>query len=302
MTQVLVIGGSGMLGHKLCQLLPTLGLEVAATVRRPREFAGQYPSIFGRAQVMSDVDVLDFQRLQQAIDQVRPKYVINCAGIVKQLAAAQDALLSVGVNAYLPHELARFCAERSCRLIHISTDCVFAGTRGMYRESDPSDALDLYGKSKYLGETTPAETTAVTLRTSIIGRELELPSHGLLEWFLAQNNKQVRGFARAIFSGLTTHELARVIARIIVEGPRLEGVYHVASEAINKFDLLALVRQAYDLRIEIERDETQICDRSLTTGCIHDAIGYTAPRWSDMIAETRRDATPYAEFHRTKRN
>lgn len=302
MTQVLVIGGSGMLGHKLCQLLPTAGLDVAATIRREPEFAARFPSVFGRIEVFADVDVLGFHRLEQVIDQVRPQYVVNCAGIVKQVAAAQDALLSVGVNAYLPHLLARFCAERGCRLIHISTDCVFAGTRGMYRESDLSDAEDLYGKSKFLGETRPAETSAVTLRTSIIGRELELPGHGLLEWILAQNNRKVRGFARAIFSGLTTHELARLVARIVAEGLRLTGVYHIASQAINKFDLLCLVRQAYDLQVEIERDEVTVCDRSLAMDRFHDVTGYTAPSWPEMVAETRRDTTPYADFHQIKRN
>jgi dTDP-4-dehydrorhamnose reductase len=301
MSRVLVIGGSGMLGHKLCQLLPELDLQVTATVRRSAGFTAQFPAVFGRTQVLAEVDVLDEERLAQVIGEAQPNSVVNCAGIVKQLAAAHDPLLSVGVNAYLPHKLASLCASRGCRLIHISSDCVFAGTRGMYRETDPSDALDLYGKSKYLGETTPAETGAVTLRTSIIGRELELPGHGLLEWFLAQQGQQVRGFARAIFSGLTTQELARVIGRIIIERPQRAGVYHVASQPISKFDLLSMVRQAYDLSIEIERDEREICDRSLRMDRFHEAVGYTAPSWSEMIADMRRDATPYADFHRNTR-
>lgn len=302
MIRVLVIGGSGMLGHKLCQLFPEQGLEVVATIRRPAEFATRYPSVFGRAQLVANVDVLDDLRLEQVIEEVAPQAVINCVGIVKQLAAAQDAILSGRVNTYLPHELARLCGMQDCRLIHVSTDCVFAGTHGMYRESDPSDAKDLYGRSKYLGETTVDETAAITLRTSMIGREFEAPGHGLLEWFLAQNGKRVRGFARAIFSGLTTHELARVITRIIVDHPRLYGLYHVASEPINKFDLLELIRQAYDLRIEIDRDDTQICDRSLRMDRFHDATGYAAPGWREMIAEMQYDATPYVDLHQNKRN
>jgi len=302
MMRVLVIGGSGMLGHKLCQLLPERDLEVAATIRRPAEFAARYPSVFRRVRIAAGVDVLDDRRLEQVLEEVSPQVVVNCAGIVKQLPAAHDPLVSVGVNAYLPHKLARLCATRDRRLIHVSTDCVFDGTRGMYRENDPSDAQDLYGKTKYLGETTAEETAAITLRTSIIGRELETPGHGLVEWFLAQNGKPVRGFARTIFTGFTTCELARIVARIIVDHPRLHGLYHVASEPINKFDLLQLIRRTYELQTEIDRDLEQACDRSLRMDRFHDATGYVAPPWREMIAEMAHDATPYVDFHRKRRN
>jgi dTDP-4-dehydrorhamnose reductase len=131
---------------------------------------------------------------------------------------------------------------------------------------------------------------------------LQVPSHGLLEWLLSQDDKQVRGFARAIFSGLTTHELARVVALIIRDFPRLHGLYHVAGDPINKFDLLELIRRVYDLRIELERDETQVCDRSLVMDRFHEATLYVAPGWAETIDEMRQDATPYADFHRNKRN
>lgn len=302
MTRVLVIGGNGMLGHKLCQRLPDQGCEVVATIRRSAEFAARYPSVFESTRLLPLVDVLDDRQLEQVMREVAPRVVINCAGIVKQLAAAHDPLLSVGVNAYLPHKLAKLCADAGSRLIHISTDCVFSGARGRYLESDPSDAEDLYGKSKFLGETTPAETAALTLRTSIIGRELEVPGHGLLEWFLAQSGRKVRGFSRAVFSGLTTHELARVVSRIIADHPTLRGLYQVASDPINKFDLLGLIRQAYDLPIDIERDETQIVDRSLGMDRFRDATGYAPPGWREMVAEMQRDTTPYADFHAIERN
>jgi dTDP-4-dehydrorhamnose reductase len=298
----MVIGASGMLGHKLCQLLPQQGLEIVATLRRPADFATRYPSVFGHARLVADVDALDDRRIEQLLAEVAPRAVVNCAGIVKQVAAAQDALASVGVNAYLPHKLASLCQQHDARLIHVSTDCVFAGTKGMYREGDPSDAGDLYGKSKFLGETTASETAAITLRTSMIGRELEAPGHGLLEWFLAQQGKRVRGFARTIFSGLATHELARVIARIIVDYPRLQGLYHVAADPINKFDLLKLLRSAYGLAIDIDRDDTEVCDRSLRMDRFHEATKYVPPPWREMIAEMAQDATPYGDFHRFKRS
>ncbi|MEX2113674.1 MAG: SDR family oxidoreductase [Pirellulales bacterium] len=302
MIRVLVIGGSGMLGHKLCQLLPQHGFAVAATIRRPADFAARYPGVFRHVQILADVDALDDRQLQRAIDSASPHVVVNCAGIVKQLPAARDPLASVGVNAYLPHKLARLCGRQDRRLIHVSTDCVFAGTRGMYRECDPSDAHDLYGMTKYLGETVAEETAAVTLRTSIVGRELEVPGHGLLEWFLAQNGTPVRGFARATFSGLTTHELARVVAKIVIDHPRLQGLYQVASQPITKFDLLQLVRRAYGLPTEITRDEEVTCDRSLNMARLHDATGYVPPAWREMIAETAQDSTPYVDFHHNQRN
>ncbi len=302
MIRVLIIGGNGMLGHKLCQLLPQHGFEVAATIRRPADFAARYPSVYRRVRILADVDVLDDRKMQQAVENASPHAIVNCAGIVKQVPASRDPLASVGVNAYLPHKLASLCARQHRRMIHISTDCVFAGTRGMYCESDPSDAHDLYGMTKYLGETVPEETAALTLRTSIIGRELEAPGHGLLEWFLAQNGQPVRGFARARFSGLTTHELARVIAMILIDHPRLQGLYQVASRPISKFELLQLVRRAYGQPTEITRDETLACDRSLNMDRFRDATGYVSPAWREMIAETAQDPTPYAEFHHNQRN
>jgi dTDP-4-dehydrorhamnose reductase len=291
-----------MLGHKLCQLLPQHGFEVVATIRRPAGFAAHYPSVYRRVQVLADVDVLDDRQVQQAVEIASPHAIVNCAGIVKQLPAARDPLASVGINAYLPHKLASLCATQDRRLIHISTDCVFAGTRGLYCESDPSDAHDLYGMTKRLGETVAEETAALTLRTSIIGRELEAPGHGLVEWFLAQNGQPVRGFARARFSGLTTHELARAIAGILIDHSRLRGLYHLASQPINKFELLQLVRRAYRRPTVITRDEELACDRSLNMDRFHNATGYSPPPWREMIAEMAQDSTPYAEFHHNRRN
>jgi dTDP-4-dehydrorhamnose reductase len=163
----------------------------------------------------------------------------------------------------------------------------------MYRESDFSDARDLYGKSKFLGETDETETAALTLRTSIIGRELGETSHGLLEWFLAQEGKRVKGFSQAIYSGFTTHELARIIALVIRKHPALSGLYQVASQPISKFDLLQLIRDCYRLNIEIARDDEFACDRSLVMDRFQQATGYTSPDWTRLIADMRADETPY---------
>jgi dTDP-4-dehydrorhamnose reductase len=181
------------------------------------------------------------------------------------------------------------------RLIHISTDCVFSGRKGNYTEDDVSDAEDLYGRTKFLGEV--GGDGCLTLRTSIIGREMET-SHGLIEWFLSEEGKTVRGYKRAIFSGFTTIALGDIIARLIVEHQDLHGVWHVASKPINKFDLLELVREVYGLTIEIEPDESVVCDRSLNSDRFRRATGLVAPAWPDMIMEMYRDPTPYSELRR----
>jgi dTDP-4-dehydrorhamnose reductase len=293
--RILILGATGMLGHKLCQLLPRDGFDVVGTVRRADDPTAKQPDIFGGCRIATNVDVLDDRRLDVAVREVDPAAIVNCVGIVKQLREANDAYLCAALNAYLPHKLARLCGQQGRRLIHISTDCVFDGTRGSYRETDESDARDLYGRSKFLGETTADEAAAVTLRTSIIGREIGSPTHGLLDWFLAEARagRPVRGFARAIYTGFTTIELARVISLVVRHRPPIHGLFHVASPPISKLDLLELVRREFSLSIEIARDDAFVCDRSLVMSRFTAETGYAAPSWERMIAELREDKTNY---------
>jgi dTDP-4-dehydrorhamnose reductase len=172
---------------------------------------------------------------------------------------------------------------------------VFSGRQGSYGEDDITDAEDLYGRTKALGEINYGN--CLTIRTSMIGRELH-GSHGLVEWFLGQQGKKVRGFKRAVFSGFTTNALAKVIGDIAAHQPGLRGTWHVAAEAIDKFDLLTQVRDAYELNIEIEPDETFVCDRSLNGLRFRDETGIVAPAWPEMIARMRADDTPYDELRR----
>jgi dTDP-4-dehydrorhamnose reductase len=293
---VLVLGAAGMLGHKLCQGFARRELPVVGLLRDdPASWRARFPGVFDRVTLLGGVDVLEEGRIERALRELRPRAVVNAVGIVKQLAAAEDRYLSIGINAWLPHRLARACHEVGARLVHVSTDCVFDGTRGGYTEDDPSDAVDLYGKSKYLGETDARELAAITLRTSIVGRELKRPTHGLFEWFLAQRGGKVRGFAKAIYSGFTTLELTRVVQLAIEHPAPLCGTYHVASQPINKYDLLLLVRRIFDLEVEIERDEQFACDRSLRMERFSRATGYVPPTWEAMIVEMRDDPTPYGD-------
>jgi dTDP-4-dehydrorhamnose reductase len=298
--RLLVLGAGGMLGHKLCQYLPTRGHDVTGAIRKDPESLRGYGSIYSGTKLMGGVDALNDEALARTIKDAKPDFVINCIGIVKQLQEAENAYLSVAINSYLPHRLALLCEAHGARLIHISTDCVFDGARGNYTEKDFSDARDMYGKSKFLGETSAAEKCAVTLRTSFIGRELHRPTHGLVEWLLAEQNKQVKGFARAMYSGFSSLELAKVISHVIERSPKLHGLYQPASAPISKYELLLLIRESYGLNIKIERDENFKCDRSMQGAVFRDATGYVAPSWNMMIREMRDDPTPYDQFANNK--
>lgn len=289
--RVVILGGSGMLGHKLWQTLAPR-FETTATFRRVPPAASK---IFDKSQSMEGVAADQFDTVEKALSQVRPDVVVNCVGIVKQDAAAKDPVTSITVNSLFPHRLAQACAAANARLIHISTDCVFTGRRGNYSEDNVADAEDLYGRTKALGEVDYGNN--LTIRTSMIGRELQ-GSHGLIEWFLSQQGKTVRGFKRAVFSGFTTNALAKIIGDIIADHAQLRGTWHVAAEAINKFDLLTRVREAYGLDIRVEPDETFVCDRSLNGERFRGETGIVAPSWPEMIAEMRADNTPYDELRR----
>lgn len=277
--KILVLGVSGMLGSAMFRTFCEAGgFEVVGTARNARtvQAFGEGPS--GR--LITDVDVLDQDRLAALFLTEKPDLVINCVGLVKQIPSAQDPLVALPINSLFPHRLARLCGVACARLIHISTDCVFSGEKGLYLESDPADALDLYGRSKHLGETV-TYSNAITLRTSIIGRELTT-AHSLVDWFLAQTGT-IQGFTKAIFSGLPTDELARVIRNFVFPRPELSGLYHVSAAPISKFDLLRLVAQTYGKEIEIEPSERLVIDRSLNSTRFSEATGYVAAPWPDLI-------------------
>ena len=291
--RVLILGGSGMLGHKLWQVFRDR-FDTYATFRQGPSAYARF-GVFDPARSVGRVSAEDFDSVVRAFAGVRPEAVVNCVGIVKQDAAAKDPVASITVNSLFPHRLAHLCRAAGARLVHLSTDCVFSGATGGYAEPDAPDARDLYGRTKLLGEVD--YDGCLTLRTSMIGRELA-GAHGLVEWFLSQRGRRVRGFRRAVFSGFTTRALAGVIADVLERHPALRGVRHAAAEPINKYDLLTLVRDAYGLDIEIERDETFVCDRSLDASRFRAETGLTPPSWPEMIAGLRDDETPYEEFRR----
>jgi dTDP-4-dehydrorhamnose reductase len=276
--KILVLGASGMLGNAMVRVLNEQpDWQVYGTIRTDSSKRFFNADITKR--LLSGVDVENHDSLLQVFTQLRPNIVINCVGLIKQLAEADDPLQVIPVNALLPHRLARLCELTGARFVHMSTDCVFAGDKGGYRESDISDAYDLYGRSKFLGEVAYPHT--ITLRTSIIGHELQ-SANGLVNWFLSQQ-EHCNGYTRAIFSGLPTVELARIVCDLVIPRADLTGVYHVAAQPIAKFDLLQLIADVYGKNIEIMASDQLVIDRSLNADRFNDATGYMAPSWPELI-------------------
>jgi dTDP-4-dehydrorhamnose reductase len=276
--KILVLGASGMLGNAMVRLLSeNTDWQVYGTVRSESSKRFFNADIFER--LLSRVDVEQNDSLMQAFICIRPDVVINCVGLIKQLADADDPLQVIPINALLPHRLARLCKLSGARLVHMSTDCVFAGEKGGYQESDLSDAKDLYGRSKYLGEVAYSHT--ITLRTSIIGHELQ-SAHGLVGWFLSQQER-CNGFTRAIFSGLPTVVLAQIVRDIVIPRVDLSGIYHVAAQPISKFELLKLIAEVYGKSIEVISDDRLVIDRSLNADRFRMATGYKAPAWPELV-------------------
>ena len=278
--RILILGGDGMLGHRLLRHLLARH-AVRATLRQDRAAYARW-SLFNRDNSYCGVDVRDTEKLDEVLGDFQPEAVVNCVGIVKQRDEAHDRRTSIEINALLPHRIALLGRAARFRLIHLSTDCVFSGSRGNYAEGDVADAEDVYGRSKFLGEV--ADDGCITLRTSIIGPELSRKT-GLLEWFLAQRGKSVTGFRRAIFSGFTTVEMSRIIETLLVDHPEANGLFHVSSAPISKYDLLVKINDALGLGISIKADESFQCDRSLDSSRFRARFNYRAPAWDAMIAE-----------------
>lgn len=287
--RILILGGSGMLGHRLWIDLQKQH-ETWVTIRGN---ANEFPDIpeFPREFIRGNVDALNFDQVTRALASIQPDLVINCIGLIKQMGhLARDPIFSISLNSMLPHRISMICRVAKIRMIHISTDCVFSGKKGNYSEEDQSDAEDIYGRTKYLGEV--AYPHCVTLRTSIIGRELK-NKLGLVEWFLAQKGT-INGYKNAIFSGFTTDEISRIIQNHVIPNPKLSGVYQVSSDPISKYDLLELTKKAFKRKdIDILPEEKFFCDRSLNSRRFREFTGYNPPSWKEMIDELAATSSLY---------
>jgi dTDP-4-dehydrorhamnose reductase len=288
--KVLVLGGSGMLGHKLVQRLSSAH-EVKFTLQRNFESVQNF-GILRRKDSIESVDAIDFEGVRKALDAYRPDVVINAIGVIKQVAEVKDVVRTLTINSIFPHLLAQLASELGFRLITMSTDCVFSGNRGQYSEQHIPDAIDLYGQSKHWGEID--QPSCLTIRTSIIGRELGR-KHGLLEWMVSQRQKAVKGYSRAVFSGFPTLIIADIILNIIDTHRELCGVFHISSDPISKFDLLTKVNERFQLDVEISDAPEVTLDRSLDSTKFRNATGFKPPTWDQMVDAMASDDYQYRE-------
>ncbi len=267
-----------MLGHKLYQYLCKYHNCYATT----REFGNKLvkTNLYDVSKIINNIDVFSFNILTDTISLINPEIIINCIGIIKQKDNANNFKKVIYINSYLTHLLAEYCDIQKIKLIQISTDCVFDGFKGNYKEDDVSNALDLYGKSKFLGELNFGNS--LTIRTSIIGHEL-FTNYSLVDWFLSQNGKVVHGFVNAIYTGFPTIIFVKIISEILIKYPELRGLVHVSSEKINKYDLLSLIKKIYHLNVEIEKDTSFSCDRSLDSSLFKSITKIILPDWEEMI-------------------
>jgi len=282
-TKLLVFGANGMLGHVLWEEANVQGLDVFGTMRH---IPKAHENLFEKDRILLGVEAEREETVIRTLQRAHPDVVVNCIGIVKQSPTINDPIRSIKVNSLFPHVLARDCADVGSRLIHVSTDCVFSGSKGHYKESDQPDPADFYGLSKLMGE--PNEKNVLVLRTSMFGPELGT-SHGLLEWFIAQKGKTVPGFVNSIFSGFYTRSLARLVLQIAIHYPSISGVRHLSVEAINKYELLRRIREACHLPIEIIPNASVRLNRSLDSTRIRSECDLEFPSWDEMTNQLAMD-------------
>jgi dTDP-4-dehydrorhamnose reductase len=283
--KVIILGASGMLGHKMLQIL-SRRFDTYGTIRKTTS------DILKSYCLYDAIDVNNFSSVLKVLGKVKPDVIVNCIGIVKQLPESNDWNISHAVNSELPHKLDTYAQSHDSQLIHFSSDCVFDGTWGLYTERNIPNATDIYGRTKFSGEV----PNALTLRTSIIGREIST-CHGLLEWFLSKRGMKVQGYTKAVFSGVTTNELSQLVSDIIYADSNIKGLYHVASKPISKFDLLTKINEYIDDKVDIEPVDGEVINRSLSGYKLEREIGYKAPSWDDMIKDMLvKDKTNYGEL------
>lgn len=281
---VLILGATGMLGYSLFSNLSEYpNLNVKGTVRTlngVEKFFDMYND-----RIIKNVDIDDLSSIRKAIDEFKPNIVINCIGVIKQKDTSKNHLKSVQINALLPHQLASLCDQSNAKLIHFSTDCVFDGSTGFYSEGDIPNANDLYGRSKCLGEVDYGKH--LTIRTSIIGHELS-SSRSLIDWFMTQTG-EVKGFSKAVFSGLPTVYLAKVLGEIIIPKEDLSGLYHISVEPINKYALLSLVSDIYNKKITIQDNSDLNINRSLNSTRFRNKTNFSPLPWEKLIELMHKD-------------
>lgn len=285
--KILILGANGMLGGSLHRYFTDTENSVVGTVRSNSTL--KQLADMGFENIISGIDVTDNEILENTIFELKPDYVFNCVGLIKQLSQSELPVPAIEINSLLPHKLAEICTKYNSRLIHFSTDCVFSGNTGSYIENSLPDATDLYGRSKLLGEV--SYDNHLTLRTSIIGHELN-SNVSLVDWFLTQTDT-IKGFSNAIFSGLPTCYIAEFLDRYVICDPNLSGMYHLSAEPIDKYSLLLLIKDKYNIALDVIDYPDFTIDRSLNSDSLRELINFQPPAWPDLIEKMNDEFNKY---------
>ncbi|WET70809.1 SDR family oxidoreductase [Sphingobacterium sp.] len=271
MKKILIIGIKGMAGHLLFNYYKESCQFEAFGIARNIQ---QNDNIF-------DIDVTDVEKVENILKEFQFDYVVNCIGILNK-DAEDNPEKAIWFNSYFPHFLEKILKETSTALIHISTDCVFSGKKGGYTENDIKDGIGYYAQSKALGEID--NNKDLTIRTSIIGPEINTNGIGLFHWFMMRSeNECLKGYTHAFWSGITTFELAKVVEKAIEE--RLTGLVQVTSNSkIDKYHLLQLFNKIYrSNKIKIETDDNYLVDKSLIS--VRSDFCYNIPEYQTLLEE-----------------
>ena len=267
--KVLILGSTGLIGHQIFNHL-----------KKDKNY--QLFNIAHRTKLQEDTILLDATNEKYLVEEIRniePKFIINCIGILIS-SSEKDPKRAIFLNAYLPHRLEILANEIEAKLIHISTDCVFSGNKKKpYHETDTKDGIDIYAKTKGLGEI--INNKHLTLRTSVVGPELKPDGEELFHWFMKQES-EVNGFAKSIWSGVTTLELAKAVKWAILNN--ITGLYHVTNNStINKYELLNLFKKYTKKNINIKKIDGRNVDKSFID--TRNLMNYEIPSYEKMISD-----------------
>lgn len=288
--KILVFGGSGMIGHQIFRHLQENHFSVFATLRHSFAKYEKYP-LFNSKNSFEKIDIVDSEKVSQLLESLKPDCILNCVGITLRKLEIKDEAYCLKINAEFPHFLKKWCEKNNSYLIHFSTDCVFSGKSASYTEQSPCDATDIYGRTKSKGEVTESPY-ALTLRSSMVGREL-FDKTELLEWALSQKNQTIQGYERAIYSGVTTSVMAKLILSILKQPQKLIGLYQVSSNPISKFQLLQLINSAFKLNMQIVANHSYVSEKILLSEKLKQKMNFQPPEWTEMLDEVAKDLFKY---------
>ena len=284
--KILILGGNGMIGHKMYQTISKIHKDTWVTLRKSLSNYS-YSDIYNPEKVIDNIDLINFQIILNQLNKINPDIVINACGITIRRGIETLKSNSIILNSALPHFLNEWVTSNNKRLIHFSTDCVFTGAKGDYLDNDNKDAYDLYGSTKSMGEVIDSKY-AITLRGSMIGSELENKTE-LFEWFLKQKNKKIKGFNKVIYSGITTTKMAEIVLKLIDQYQNLSGVYNISSKPISKFELLKLWNNLFDINANIEIDNNYTSNKNLISDNFYRTISMEQPDWVELSSQLNND-------------